>query len=341
MNILRVGLMILLPLVLSACGGGGSGGSSGGGNNIAPGTVSFGISDAPVGDLSKVVITIDEIELRRKDSDDCDGDLESDDCVYIDHFTDGDLADQETVTVDLLEWQGTDNKVIVEGIELPAGEYSHLRLSIIDEDINFSYVEEETAGEQKLLKVPSNTLKLGGFTVESGGVQVFVIEFDLRRAMTYNPGPDRYILKPTGVRVVDAEAAASISGVVDASLFDSSSPCDTKEDPSAGNLVYVYEGHNLDADNLADNFDDSATPPAPDTAIAPYSSQAASEDGSYNIGYIPPGNYTLAFSCEAKEDDADLYDGIEIPSPNTEIVELVLDVGESRTCDFPIENGDC
>jgi len=341
MNILRAGLMLLLPLVLSACGGGGGGGSSGGGNSNATGTVSFGISDAPVGDLSKVVITIDGIELKRKDGDDCDDDQDSEDCVFVDHFIDGNLTDQETVTVDLLEWQGTDHKIIVEGIELPAGEYSQLRLSIIDEDINFSYVEEETAGEQKLLKVPSDTLKLGGFTVEGGGVQVFVIEFDLRRAMTYNPGPDRYILKPTGVRVVDVETAASISGVVDPTLFNGGPPCDTKENPSAGNLVYVYEGHDLDAANPADNFDDSASPPAPDTAIAPYSSDETTENGSYDIGYLPAGNYTVAFSCEAGEDDADLYDGIVIPSPNTEIVELVLDEGESRTCDFPIENGDC
>ena len=70
--------------------------------------------------------------------DDCDDDPESEDCVFIDHFTDGTLTDQETVTVDLLEWQGTDNKIIVEGIELPAGEYGQLRLSVIDEDLNFS-----------------------------------------------------------------------------------------------------------------------------------------------------------------------------------------------------------
>jgi hypothetical protein len=345
-------VLLSIPLVLTACGGGGSSGGSagsstgdsGGSSSSTPGSVSFGISDAPVEDLAKVVITIDGIELKPQEGDDCDDDLETDDCVFIDHFTDGDLTDQETVTVDLLEWQGTDKKIIVEGIELPAGKYGQLRLSVIDEDINFSYVEEQVSGEQKLLKVPSDTLKLGGFTVESGGVQVIVIEFDLRKAMTYNPGPDRYILKPTGVRVVEVETAASISGEVHSNLFNGngSGPCSEKLEPTVGNLVYVYEGHHLqDATNLADNFDDSSAPPAPADAIAPFSSKAAAADGTYDIGYLPAGDYTLAFSCEAEGDNADRYDGIVIPSPATEIVELTLGEGESKTCDFPIEGGDC
>ncbi len=165
-----------------------------------------------------MVITIDAMELRRKDSGECDDDPATGDCVFIDDFTeDGEVVD--TITVNLLDLQDGDNQIIIQDLELEAGEYDQLRLSIIDEDINFSWVKETAnADVLKELKVPSGELKLGGFTVESGGVQVFVIEFDLRKAMTYNPGPpgpDRYILKPTGVRVVEVAAAASISGTVD------------------------------------------------------------------------------------------------------------------------------
>jgi hypothetical protein len=327
-----------LLLGLAACGGGGSGGSS----TTAPGTVSFGLSDAPIDDLSKVVITIDGIELKPKNGDDCDDDLESDDCAYIDHFTteDGDLDD--TIQVDLMTLQGSDNQIIVEEIELEAGEYSQLRLSVIDEDINYSYVEE-TTGEIKELKVPSDGLKLGGFTVESAGVQVFVLEFDLRKSMTANGKPGeyfRYILKPTGVRVVEVETAASISGTVDTSLFNSTTPCDSKLDPAAGNIIYIYKGQGLVTANLADNFD-STDESAPADAIAPYTSQSAAEDGSYGIAYLPAGDYTLAFSCEAEDDNPGLYDGIVIPSPETEIVELTLSEGESKTCNLPVVDGGC
>jgi hypothetical protein len=330
-----------LLLVLAACGGGGSGGGSDGGGATAPGTVSFGLSDAPIDDLSKVVITIDGIELKPKNGDDCDDDLESDDCAYIDHFTEnGELTG--TIQVDLMTLQGSDNQIIVEEIELDAGEYSQLRLSVIDEDINYSYVEE-TTGDIKELKVPSDGLKLGGFTVESAGVQVFVLEFDLRKAMTANGKPGeyfRYILKPKGVRVVEVETAASISGTVDTSLFDSNVPCDSKVEPTAGNIIYIYKGQGLVKENLADNFD-STDQSAPIDAIAPYTSQSAADDGSYGIAYLPAGDYTLAFSCEAEDDNPGLYDGIVIPSPEAEIVELTLSEGESKTCNLPVVDGGC
>ncbi len=336
--------LTLLSLGLLACGGGGGGGSFNGSSTAAPGTVSFALSDAPVEGLSAVVITIDAIELRRKGGNDCDNDPATDDCVYIDQFTE-DGKDTDTIQVNLLDLQAGNNKIIVEGLELEPGEYDQLRLSVIDEDTNFSWVNEIDNGDvRKELKVPSDGLKLGGFTVETAGVQVFVIEFDLRKAMTYNPGSkDRYILKPTGVRVVEVEAAASVAGTVDPALFsgNSTAPCTTKADVNDGNVIYLYQGHDLDENNLADNFDSTVDPGAPATAIAPYTSQKVAADGSYAISSLPAGNYTLAFSCQAENDDPDVLDGIVIPSPATEIVELSLGEGEQKTCDLPLVGGAC
>ncbi|HEY6130426.1 MAG TPA: DUF4382 domain-containing protein, partial [Halioglobus sp.] len=274
-------------LVLAACGGGGGGGGGGGSSTPDSGTVSFALSDAPVEGLSEVVITIDSIELRRKGSNDCDADPVTNDCVFIDEFTDGD-SESDTLQVDLLALQDGNNKIVVEDLVLEAGDYDQLRLSVIDEDTNFSWVKEIANGDElKELKAPSEELKLGGFTVESGGVQVFVIEFDLRKAMTYNPGPDRYILKPTGVRVVDVEAAATLSGVVDSALFsgNSTAPCINKADLNEGNVIYLYQGHDLNVDLLADNYDITQ-----DNATKPYTSEKVAVDGSYLISSLPAGD---------------------------------------------------
>lgn len=328
--------------IVAACGGSG-GGDTSGSSTTAAGTVSFALSDAPVEGLSAVVITIDAIELRRKGSGNCGNDPAAGDCVYIDQFTE-DGEDTDTIQVDLLDLQAGNNKIIVEDLELEAGEYDQLRLSIIDEDINFSWVNEIDNGDvRKELKVPSDGLKLGGFTVNSGGVQVFVIEFDLRKAMTYNPGPDRYILKPTGVRVVDVEAAASISGHVDSALFSGNGggPCMEKADVTDGNVLYLYQGFGLDLANLADNFDTILDPDAPDSAIAPYTSQKVAVDGSYTISSLPAGNYILAFSCQAENDDPDFLDRIVIPDPENEIVGIELGEGKSQTCNFPLVGGLC
>ncbi len=46
-------------------------------------------------------------------------------------------------------------------------------------------------------------------------------------------------------------------------------------------------------------------------------------------------------AVQAENDDPDLLDGIVIPSPDTEIVELSLGEGEQETCDLPRLGGDC
>ena len=63
--------------------------------------------------------------------------------------------------------------------------------------------------------------------IVTGAVEGCRLIFDLRKAMTYNPGPDRYILKPTGVRVVEVETAASISGEVHSNLFNGNDTADS------------------------------------------------------------------------------------------------------------------
>ena len=143
--------------------------------------------------------------------------------------------------------------------------------------------------------------------------------------------------------MVDVETAASISGVVDSALFNGNdtSPCNGKENVNVGNVIYLYQGHGLEVDNLADNFDSDVDDSAADTAIAPYASEIVAADGSYEIAYLAPGNYTLAFTCEAEEDDSELLDGIAIPSPDTQIIELNIAEGESRLCNLPLVGGSC
>jgi len=316
----RTTLLLVLVSTLSlqvGCGLESTGGLS------AP--VSIAVSDAAVGDLDAVVITIDRITLNRPGED-----------VVIDSFPDdAGGEDTDTITVDLLKLQGTDYKIIVEEIDLNVGKYQNVRLSIIDDDIDLSYVDE-TGGGRKPIKVPSGELKLGGFQVNAGGPHVFVLEFPLTQAMTYNPGPDRYILKPRGVRIVDLERAALIEGIVDSSLFDGEEACALKPDATLGNVVYLYKGHDLDRVALGDVFDPDLDPVAANTLIEPYTSENVAEDGSYLIAYLPADDYTLAFSCDAEDDDPDVNDGIVIPLPMDQWVEISLAPGDEKMCNFPV-----
>mgnify|MGYP001439626502 CR=1 FL=1 len=257
-----------------------------------PVPVDIGVSDAAVGDLDAVVITIERITVNQPGPD-----------IVIETFPGENPGDPpaETITIDLLAFQGTDVMLVVDDLLLAPGPYQNIRLSIIDDDIGLTYVDE-TGGGIAPLKVPSGELKLGGFVVGALFPQNFVLEFDLSRAMTYNPGPDRYILKPRGVRVVDAESAALISGTVDPALFEAGA-CGAKADPLVGNVVYLYRGHDLDIAALADNFDPAIDPAAAASSIEPYASETVAADGSYLFAYLPAGAYTcLLYTSDAADE---------------------------------------
>ena len=315
-------LVPFLPLVLAACGGGGDGGAAPGATTSSD--VALRFSDAPVEALERVVVTVESIAFHREDGED----------IVVERFTSDELGldDAERFTLDLLAVQGDDSRLVLDSVVLPVGRYSDLRLDVVDEDLNASFVEESAGSALKTLKVPSGELKLGGFEVSPLATQTFVVEFGLRQSMTYNPGPDRYLLKPRGVRVVRLEEAAGIEGRVDLSALHERAPCDEKADPAVGNVVYLYAGHGLDAAALADDFDAGLAGSAGDGRLAPLASATLGEDGRFVLSWLEPGDYTLAASCRAEGDDADALDGLAVPLPTDQRVELALERGVRGSC---------
>ena len=313
-----------LSAVLLGCGGGGGGSDS----SASTGTVSFGVTDAPVDSADHVVITVDKVTLRRDGAAD----------VVVDRFTIPSLglSNAESFQIDLLDYQNGKNVLVINDLVVPAGSYSQLVLHVLDNDVNYSYVELD--GTRTPIKQPSNDLKLGGFTVDVNGVYTYMLDFDLRKAMTYNPGPDRYILKPRGVNIVSQALAATLTGSVDNALFNTDPQCASKTAPTVGNVVYLYQGHDLGS-TLADVYDpDVATgsPVGPNPYVAANVYQAGDGTWHYHFGYLPAGNYTLAFSCNAEGDYADTYDGIVIPLPSGQRKEVTLTAGQSTTVDLPV-----
>ncbi|MEX1032846.1 MAG: DUF4382 domain-containing protein [Cellvibrionaceae bacterium] len=338
---------IVMSVLLVSCGGGSGGSDSGDSSRTS--SVSLRFSDAPVEDAAKVVITVDAITFSRDGAD-----------IVVNTFTSDELGieNAETFQIDLLEVQGNDNRLVLDVVELPVGDYRDLRIRVLDEDINFSYVEEVGTGLLKPIKVPSNELKLGAFTVANTGSQTFVIEFGLRQSLVYNPTPERYILKPRGVRIVDLDTATTLAGTVDLVQLHAPGGCSDKPDPTVGNVAYLYTGHDLDTANLGDVFiregdeepasSEESTdgpvfdPDAPAEVIAPHAvAEIDGADGSYLFSYLLSGDYTLALSCAAEQDDPVIYDGLLIPFPATEIVEITLGIEENRRCDFPLSDGAC
>jgi hypothetical protein len=328
----KVAAITALSILLHGCGGGGGG--SDGGSSSGTGKITLAVADALVDNVDSVVITVDKVILRRDGASD----------VVIDQFTIPSLGltDAETFQIDLLDYRNGHRLPIIENLVVPAGSYSQLILQVLDNDVNYSYVD--TQGSRKPIKQPSEQLKLGGFTVGNNGVYAYTLDFDLRKAMTYNPGPDRYILKPRGVRIVSEQAVSTLQGSVDSMILNLDPGCMDKADPIAGNVLYLYQNQGLSG-SLVDVYDPDVATGVPASAVNPYASATVYQagDGSwrYHFGYLPAGDYTLAFSCHAENDHGDTYDHIVIPLPGTQRTEVSLTAGQQAECNLPIVSGQC
>lgn len=167
------------------------------------------------------------------------------------------------------------------------------------------------------LYIPSGDetgLKLNsGFTVLAGGSHDFVIDFDLRKSVNDPRGFADYRLIPS-LRLIDLSESGNITGTVDTSLLTAEG-CTGDVNTLDGFAVYVYEGGSGTV--LGDEGSDNA--PLTSASISLNDDSAMYE---YTAGFLPPGEYTAVFTCQAAgdspEDAGDSIDFVEsADSPTT------------------------
>jgi hypothetical protein len=295
-------------MVLTGCN---SSDTDSSGNETA--LVSFSVSDAPVDGATEVVVAFDALELIHENGQ-----------RYFLNVVDTNES-QDYQQVDLLEYQGSDSRLILSDERIAIGNYREL---IIHTEPN-NALNWVTDNGQHDLKVPSNKLKLGGFEVTAETVQSYTIEFDLRKSLVLRGNENSnsgYNLKPHGVKIVDNGSATSVWGNVDPALFNEGDACDA----GSGNFVYLFEGHGHEEGTLVDNLDVNDQDynddfELPINYIEPYASVGVEESGDYYFGFIPSGNYTLAFTCSAYIDDPIQYDQIKIANPSEQVAEVTLE----------------
>lgn len=307
MNLNRIIITSTL-LALGAC-------SSGSDDNDDTGTLSLNITDAPVDDATAVVVQFTGVTLKP---------VEGEDIEFL--FDDPATAEVETETIDLLKLQGTLSQPLLESVEIPAGDYSQIRLHVNAEfdSIEDSYIDLSD-GTREELRVPSGSqsgLKLNSpFTVDDDTAEaVYTIDFDLRKAIVNPVGLDGHMLKPS-MRLVQNLDIGSISGTVDAALV-------TAAECSGGDAVYAFSG----ADATVDDIDSSSEP----VTTAMVSLNETSGLYEYEIGFMHAGEYTLAFTCQADQDFA--ADDADDPDMNpdddisfSDSINVIVEAGQETT----------
>lgn len=271
--------------LLAACGGGSDNGT---------GSLSIGVTDAPVDNAEAVYVTFTGVELLGGD---------------------GAVAKSFTLNtpqrIDLLTLQGTNSQFLVEGETVPVGQYEEVRL-IIDSPSCGETVDLPSSiqidGTEYPLFVPSGAssgLKVKGpITVAAGGSGAYVVDFDLRKSIAERGNNNCYNLRPV-LRVVDVAQVGTLSGTVDGELLSQAHCVNTNASEGTGAAVYLYSGADVSPDDV------DAIDPEPLTTALLTAKNDGSGDFSYEAGFLLAGNYTASFTCNAGDDDPETNDAGE------------------------------
>ncbi len=321
-QILLPALLALALLPLGGCGCGFDCNS----DNVSkqPTLLTLGLSDSLPEDLKQVVIEVDSITFKRSGAED----------VVVDTFTFL-PADQSTFQINLLKYPGLNQLVVIEDLKLDVGTYE-VEIAIIATGINSSYVLDANNSQQPIT-VSGGKLTLPGLKLSSGK-QAFTIEFGLAQALQFKSSTE-YLLTTNGIRMENNLTGASLSGLVPSSLFDTDSPCNEKNPPTSGNRVYLYQGIDQTTARLTDVFTTSSVTKPPTNAIAPFAvasllQNSSTKNWEYSFGYMPAGDYTLAFACDTATDDSVEYNGLIIPLPANQLYKITLIEAKKSVCNL-------
>lgn len=248
-------------------------------------SLSISITDAVIDSAQKVSVQFTSISIQPEDGEAIEHTFES------------------PQNIDLLSLQGTVFASLMSEQIIPAGKYESIRLHVnaSQDGVNDSFIQLNDGSEHELY-IPSGSqsgLKINsGFELIESQDLHLMIDFDLRKSVVLSN--NEYKLRPT-LRMVNMQDVEHISGSIDAALLTAGHCSDLN--PETGNAVYLFEGHDI----AADDIDNNNSGPVTSAAV-----NLNAENGlyEYTLAFMPPGEYTLAFTCQADDDNPEDNDTI-------------------------------
>lgn len=301
--IYRALFALSLAGLLTACGGNSDSDESG--------SLTLNLTDAPIDEVFAVSLQISGVSVKPQGGPAMNFDFLS------------------PVDVDLLSLQNGNVFNLLDGETVPAGRYNWIELHANAElDGTFdSYVMETETGAMIELRTPSGSTRfVSGFVVTAGQNNSFMLDWNVRRALTDPEGLDGWHLT-SAHRLIDMTEYGSLSGVVaDALVMDGSCTSDAEGN---GNVVYIYAGHDVVPDDMGSAGEPLTSGPVSvdDTMAGAY---------TYSVPFLDPGPYTVAFTCQGLDDnpDTDEVDGDEIAFGGQ--VNADVAAGQDTTNDAPL-----
>ncbi|MEH6783380.1 MAG: DUF4382 domain-containing protein [Alcanivorax jadensis] len=313
----RTLFILATSTILTACGGSSSD------NNPPPqtGDMQLSMTDAPADDLTRVQLTLNAVALKPAEGGMVRRDL-----------------DEPLVIEDLLALQGAESTVIMPTTEVPAGRYNWIRLYVQSGD-GSTFVIDDNGGEFPLY-VPGqqnnqdrerHVQLVSGFVVPVDGEVNFTLDVDLRRAITKPANKDYYLLRPA-VRIVDNSEVGIIEGTISDSLINDETCSSVMEgDSLEGNAVYLYTGQDAVTGDVFVDEQGSLVGDDNPVTTATVNYNPDSDAYEYQIGFVPEGDYTLAFTCQALDDMPDTDDDLIFSAQSN----VRVTAEQTETADLP------
>lgn len=291
-------LYLFSTWALMGCSGGPSSSNPNARGGAQSGELTLSITDAAVDDAIAVWVQFNSIELKP---------AEGSSITY---------TFDSPISINLLSLQGSLSQDFFNNIVVPSGTYNWIRLDVNTAGDMDSYIEMNDGVHE--LTIPSGSqsgLKISDeFIIAANSQSAMTIDFDLRKSIVMASG--EYKLKPV-LRLVNNENAGTLTGSIDAGLTTGLDCSDA--DPETGNAVYVFTGF----DAVLDDIDNSSFEPIT-TALISLNTETGFYD--YEVGFLPEGNYTVAYTCMADSDDPEQDDIIVFKSSVNQAVDIPVDL---------------
>ena len=256
----------------------------------------------------EIDVTIEAITLRRDDNSEDRIDFEDPAPVNLMHY--------DNLTFPLLDAEALD-----------AGHYTGIRLEYRNPDSDSSddnYVIDANGTRHAMTVNASNTFTPLDLKVKKKG-KSYTLQVRLDLRLSYSESDSARTLTPV-IRAARDTKAARVSGSIKDSLINNSS-CRDGRTTGAGVAIYAFN-------KLTDGQDPHDYDGSEPLAIA---STPVVSNGSgnwrYNIGVLPPGEYTLALTCNGGDEDPRISqtDDIDFLSDTHDVG---LDEGDEQDEDF-------
>jgi len=297
MNILRYFPLFAFSVLLTACFTS---------DDDAESSLTLRLTDAPIDEAEHVFVSVRGVSLNAGDEGWVDYDLD------------------EVQRIDLLTLQSGNAFTLLDDIAMEAGAYG-VRLNLHSDDDNQPdhAIVLTQGGAEIALEIPSGEqtgLKLNqDIVVPVNGDADYVIDFDVRRSIVKRGLGDDYSLKPV-LRLINNSQTGSITGAfTDSQLF--TEQC-SDQDPLTFNAVYLYEGHDVTADDIG-------SAGAQPITTAPVIFDEDNGEYRYTIGFVLTGDYTLSLTCNADLENSETDDELLFKQSSNVMVQVESEEDES------------